>query len=243
MIIFLLILGVLLFSIFTIGMNRSVAKYSLVGLSLVVILGSLLMLTVNDVAYWGMKEVSTTSEKPLSAATNIQGTNTVLYKALGNGKEKVYIYKTSAKQKKVSTTKADIDTTNKLVRSNKVAHPTLETKTYKYIYKNNFYKLLFAGINGNNRVKKYVNTFNIPESWVALSTDQVAKLQKQAKSTEKTAKAQITQAVETGVAQAKAQNPNLTATEQKALVKEIQTQAKKQMAQQVAQKLQSLSLK
>lgn len=242
MLIFLLIVGVLLFATVTIGMNRSKVKYSLVATSLVFILGALTLLTINDVSYWGMKATSTIVDKPLSSAADLQGTSSVLYKPLGNGKEKIFIYKTTDKQKKVTTTKADVTTTNKVVRSASVAHPILETRTYRYVYKNSFYKFLFAGIHGNHRYIKQTNTFKVPTSWVVLSTQQVDALEKQAKKTAQKTKAQLQQVVTQQVAQAKAQDPDMTAAAQKALTQKIQKQVEAQVAQQVHAQLAAMSL-
>lgn len=243
MLIFLLIIGVILFAAVTIGMRLSKVKYGLVAVTLLMVLSALAMLTVNDVSYWGMTKRTTTVDKPLSSAADIQGTETVLYQALGNGQEKVFIYKTTDKQKKVTTTKADVSVTNKVVRNTNILHPILKTKTVRYVYKNDFYKFLFAGINGNNRYVKQTNTFEVPTSWVILSTKQVKQLEKQAKTAAKATKAQMQQVVSQQVAQAKAQNPTMTAAEQKTLTQTIQKQVTEQAAQEVHTKLESLSLK
>ncbi|GAF40447.1 hypothetical protein JCM14202_2346 [Agrilactobacillus composti DSM 18527 = JCM 14202] len=243
MLLFLLLIGILAFAIVMIGMPRSVAKYMLICLSLVVSLGSIVMFLGNDISHWGMIENTVVDDRPLAPAATVQGTNVLLYKRLGNGKEKITIYKTNAKQKKPKTTKADVTTTNQLTRSDTVQNPVLERTRYQYSYKNSFYRLLFAGTNSDDRFIKEANEFKVPENWAVLSTDQVATLQKQAKTTQKQAKAKVEQAVAAQVQAAKAKDPNMSAEQQQQLVKTIEAAAKKQMAQQVQATLLQMSLK
>ncbi|MCD2256738.1 DUF4811 domain-containing protein [Agrilactobacillus fermenti] len=243
MIIFLLILSVILFAIFMIGFKPGILKSVLVALSLVLMLGAITMFVANDQFHWGMKETTEVVDKPLTAAANINGTNTILYKPLGNGHEKIFIYKTNAQQKKVTTTSADVKVTNKLVRSAQIQHPVLTQTTYRYTYKNSGYRLLFAGTSSNNRYKKRTNTFKVPQTWVVLSTNQTAKLQKQAKNQKKVMAAKMKQVIQQQVQQARQQNPNMTAQEQKVLVQKIEAQAKAQAAQQVKTQLEQMSLK
>lgn len=243
MIIFILIVSVLVFAIAVIGMKQRLARVFWIVLSLALAIVSCLLFTVNDQVHWGMKETMTTTDKPLTAAAKISGTDTILYKALGDGTEKVVIYKTNAKQKKVATTTADVTTKNQFQKSAKIKYPTLETRTYRYTFKNAFYRVLFAGTGSNHQFKKRTNIFKLPQDWVILSTSQVAKLQKTAKASEAKAKTQLKQAIAAQLKQAMAQNPNMTAAQQKALTKEVQAKATKQMTAQVQKQLQQLSLK
>lgn len=243
MLIVLVLLSALLFAIVTISTNqRSAARNAITGVLLVLLVGSIALLFTNDNQHWGMKTVTTTTEKPLTSASNMSGANLLLYQALGNGKEKIFIYKTNTQQKKVATTQADIKTTSKVTRSN-TKNAKLVTKTQRYVYRNSFYRALFAGVDNNHAFKSRQHEFKVGNNWVVLSTTQAKALQKQAKTSQAKLKAQLTAAVKAKMVAALKQNPQMTTEQQQALQKQYTAAAQKQAQQQVLAQLQKESLK
>ncbi|MFD1318643.1 DUF4811 domain-containing protein [Loigolactobacillus zhaoyuanensis] len=243
MLIVLVLLSALLFAIITISTNNSSAtRNGIAGLMLVLLVGSIALLFVNDDQHWGMKTVTTTTEKPLTSATDMSGANLLLYQALGNGKEKIFIYKTSAQQKKVTTTPADIKTTSSVTKSS-AKNAKLVTKTTRYVYRNGFYRALFAGTGNNHTFKSRHNEFKVGSNWVVLSTQQAKQLQKQAKVTAAKTKTELAAAVKAKMTAALQQNPQMTTEQQQALQKQYTTAAQAQAQQQLLAQLQKESLK
>ena len=99
----------------------------------------------------------------------------LLYRPLGNGTEKIYLYKTNDSQKKLKAIKLDKVST-KINHSKK---PTLQIKTTRYVYSDNFSKIMFSVFGHNNELKQRKYIFAIPSNWKVISTKDMQKLQKQ----------------------------------------------------------------
>lgn len=150
----------------------------------------------------------------------------LLYKALGNGKEKVYLYRTNEKQEKPKATGTDNET-NKVEKTDGDAEKV--TKTTYWEYKNDMYKFWFNIADNNHEYDSRVNTFKIPETWVELSTDQAAKLAELVKKQQSTMESEAKAYVQDGMVKAMTENPKMSKAEQeqrtKALAAEFQQQA------------------
>ncbi|MFT8673884.1 DUF4811 domain-containing protein [Leuconostoc mesenteroides] len=146
---------------------------------------SVIGIVANMHDHYGMKAVTTTKKRQIYTAGDAnQGFGMLLYQGVGtNGKENVYIYKTSSDAKKTFVAKPDLKTTSRResIAGNKAYKVT---KTTRWVYKNNTYKLLF-GIADNNKSLKHRRTiYQVPSTWIALTTTQAKSLS--AKMTPKT---------------------------------------------------------
>lgn len=173
MIVILVILSVLLFA-FSFIFAKSTWQYILTVIFGIIFIGSVTLMEMNYAHHFGMEKDITTKEVSLVSSADAENLNILLYQPVGTKGDKVYLYKTTPTQKKVSQTGTDrVTNTVETTNTNKA---TLETKTTRWVYKNSFYNLLF-GISGNN--KEYdsrKNTFYLPSDWIELSTDQAKKL-------------------------------------------------------------------
>ncbi|HAT55237.1 MAG TPA: DUF4811 domain-containing protein [Lactobacillus sp.] len=168
-------------------------------LSIIVLCGSLFMITQNDHNHFGMHKVTTTTTKRIYSASgsSANGVNMVLYQNIGSkGTENVQIYATKADQKKPGHTQADEFTTNKIKKAsgNKA---TLKTTETRWEYKNHTAKVWFGVAKSHHKLTKRVNTFYLPSSWLHLSTTQAKQLKSQmAKMQTPQAKTQMKQQAE-----------------------------------------------
>ncbi|ANK60615.1 hypothetical protein AYR54_10145 [Loigolactobacillus backii] len=238
MIIVLIIVGAILFAVFTIGLKSGWLRNVLIVLALAILIWPITSISATDNNHYGMKEKTTTTEKSIASAADMKGANInmLLYQPLGNGKEKVYIYKTDKTQKKPTTTQADEKTTNKVVKSGSTKTAKLVTKTTHYVFKNNFFKAMYAGLDADNQYKERTNTFKVGNNWLVLSTKQAKQLQKQATAAQK----QMKTAIETQVKEAMTKDPSMSKSQQKALTQQLEQKAQQQAQQQMMQKLQQM---
>ena len=102
---------------------------------------SLCLITANDHYHYGMKKVTDTTTQALTSSADNKNMNMLLYQPLGNGTEKVYIYKTNEAQKKAKTTGTE-HVTN-VVKENQTKSQ-LETKKTYWVYTNDTAKLWFS---------------------------------------------------------------------------------------------------
>ena len=97
MIILILIAFAVLFFMFNVlPITKSNHLWSLLFLAGFILSGAAII--ANDVNHFGMQVQSQTKTYHLASDSDKMGV--LLYKALGNGQEKIYVYKTSAKQAK-----------------------------------------------------------------------------------------------------------------------------------------------
>ena len=140
-----------------------------------VFLVTLGFIIANDHYHYGKKKVTETTVQPLVSSTNGDQNNLLLYQPLGNGTEKIYLYKTDEDQKKPFTTGTDL-VTNHLKTDQKQAR-LIEKKTY-WTYKNQVAKNGFNLTSKDRELVKEDNTFEIRNDWFVLTTDQAKKLAK-----------------------------------------------------------------
>ncbi|KFN89469.1 hypothetical protein TMUPMC115_2410 [Tetragenococcus muriaticus PMC-11-5] len=114
-----------------------------------------------------MEQVVHSQTVDLVSSVEQQDTEALLYKPLGNGTERVYLYKTAAMEKPQSTggqqVKNDV--------SQDAEQAQLTTKRTEWVYKNNFYRLLFGFSGNNHEFIEQENQFNLPSNWQLLSTE------------------------------------------------------------------------
>lgn len=172
MIIIILILAAILFIYFNVipGKGHSLISW----ISLIITSLCILGIVAHDYNHWGMKtETHTVKQNLVSSAT--PNLPILLYQPLGNGTEKVYLYKTNNKQKKPKTIKLNKVST----KVQKAKQASLKIKTVRYVYRDNFSRIMFSVFNHNNELKHREYIFNIPSNWKVISTKDMQKLQKQ----------------------------------------------------------------
>lgn len=197
---------------------------------------SLSLIVLNDRDHFGMKKITTTQTADLILVSPSKQLKMLLYQNVGtSGKNRVYIYKTQATQKKPTTTNPDpTHTTNKIKVT--AQSPRIVTKTTRWVYKNDAYKLWFGIAGNNHKLIQHKNTFEINNDWLTLSSVQAKKLQMQAKKLQslakqntakmkKEAQVYVTAAVKKTLTAAMRKDPTMSAAKRKALTAEATKKA------------------
>lgn len=205
---------------------------------------SLSLIVLNDRDHFGMKKITTTQTADLISVSPSKQLKMLFYQNVGtSGKNRVYIYKTQATQKKPTTTNPDpTHTTNKVKVTTQ--SPRIVTKTTRWVYKNDAYKLWFGIAGNNHKLIQHKNTFEINNDWLTLSSVQAKKLQHLAKQNtakmKKEAQVYVTAAVKKTLTAAMRKDPTMSAAKRKALTAEATKKAtaayqKQAMAKMVAE--------
>ncbi|MDN6639484.1 MAG: DUF4811 domain-containing protein [Tetragenococcus sp.] len=118
--------------------------------------------------HFGMEQKTQTQTVDLVSSVSGQDTDALLYKPLGDGTEKVYLYQTETMEKPKSAGSAGVE--NHINQEAEQAQLTME-KT-EWVYKNNFYQALFAMAGNNHEFIKQENQFDLPSDWQVLSTEE-----------------------------------------------------------------------
>lgn len=203
-------------------------------------IGCLVLTIANEDFHFGMKKVTETKTESLVSSLPVEGMNVLLYQPLGNGQEKVYVYRTSDSQKKPSSTEADVKIVNRVEKGSKKAE-IVQKETY-WDYQNSSMKTLFKMPDHEREVTKQENIFKVPSSWLVLSTTQAKKLQsemkKEQKTIEKEAKTYVENKVkETVMAEAK-KGKKVSTAEMKKLSEQYASEYQKQAIQKILAKIQ-----
>lgn len=190
-----------------------------------IFVGSTLMITANFHEHWGMKQVTTTkTQKIYSTSSQMQ---LALYQPVGtSGKDNVYIYQTKPRQKTPQHTQANEFTTNRLVWTDS-DQASLTVKETRWRFKNDFYKVLFAGSKMDGNLVSRTNTFRYPKTFVKISVRQAQALKSPAVQAQ--LKTQAAAYVTAKIQAAKQQNPNLTEAQLQKLAQQAQQEYQAQM--------------
>ncbi|WP_304251942.1 DUF4811 domain-containing protein [Limosilactobacillus gastricus] len=190
---------------------------------LLVVIACSVGIIANDTYHWGMKEQTTTKTYQLtSSAGSSSSTNILLYQGLGNGSEKVYVYKTTASSKRqvMKTTDSSAKVTST------TGQAVLKLKTTRYVYKNGFYKALFNLVFDNNgQLKHRTYQFEVPDSWYVLSVKQAQKLAAAAQKDPTGMQTAIASRVQSIVTAEMTNNPTMSTEQQQALTTKATKQA------------------
>lgn len=240
MILWILIIGTVLLFLSFMLLNNSWVRTLLNTIFLIIVLGSIYLIQVNDTNHFGMKKITTESTQVIYSASPSKQLNLLLHQDIGkSSKHNVYIYKTSAKSK-ATHTKADYDVHNKVVKTSaNVAQ--LKTSRTEWVYKSGFYSTLFANQNNHTLVHQ-TNTFSMPSVWYNLTTNQAKELGKQAKAMQHPSakqKAAMQAGIQTQVAAAMKKDPTMSKTQQNALIKQITAKYQQQAMAKLIQQIQA----
>lgn len=173
MIIFILIIAAICFIYFNVipGKFHTPAAW----LSLIVTALCVIGIVEHDYNHWGMKGETTVQTQKLTSSA-VPQMPVLLYQPLGNGTEKIYLYKTADKPKKLVATKTD----KMAVKVNKNAKTAqVAIKTTRYVYKNKLDEAMFSIFGHNKELKKREYVFSVPKNWQVLSVKKAKELQKQ----------------------------------------------------------------
>ena len=224
MIIFVLIISLLAFAWINIFARKAWQTF----LSLIfglIFVASLALIVANLSHHFGMEKVTETKTTAIVSSADSDSANMLLYQALGDGTEKVYLYRTNEEQKKPKATGTDNET-NKVEQTTGKAQK--ETKTTYWVYKNDWYKFWFNLADNNHEYAKRVNTFKIPANWIELSTDQAEKLADLVKQQQSTMEKEAKAYVQDGLVKAMTENPTMSKEDQEKLTKKLATEFQQQ---------------
>ena len=210
-------------------MKRSSLRSTLIAVFGIGVVGSLLLITLNDNAHFGMVKRTTTDEQTIYTASPNAQLPMLLKQNIGtDGKHVVYIYKTDPKKKAVHT-KADIVVTNPLT-----------SKTTRWQYQNGFYGALFNHEGAGQLVAQH-NQLVIPTSWAVLTTAQAKQVGKKLAALQQPTaeqKASLAAAVKAKAAALAKADPKLAA-DPTALAKQAQAAVEQAMIQQAVREVQA----
>jgi hypothetical protein len=235
MILVLLVISTIALFLTFVYMHQSATRLLLTAIFGIALVVSLVLIVRNDSAHYGMEKVTTTKTTPLKSAGSNQ-MDLLMYQSVGTAdKHRVYIYKQTTGQKKVSHTTASTKITNQVKRT--TGTTKLVTKTTRWTYKRNAAKFWFGIADNDHELVSRHNTFYIKKHWVVLSTMQAKKLSTLAKQQAKTLKSRAKVYVGNEVKAAMMKNPSLSKAQlaklEKAAAAKFQAQAMQSMIQQV----------
>ena len=189
----------------------------------------------NEDFHFGMKQVTTTKTMPLVSAVPTKEMNLLMYQPLGTEGEKIYLYRTSDQQKKPKQSQADINVTN--IVESKAKKAQLVQKTTIWDYKNKWMRFLFKMPNDEREVIKVENIYQVPSSWLVLSTQQAHQLQatlkKEAPEMAKEAKVYVQSKVHSEVMAAAKKGKKLSKDDIQKLVKQYTKSFQEEKVQQI----------
>lgn len=226
MILIILVIGAICFFLAFMFTNQAAVRALALIVSGIVLIGSTVLMVANYHNHFGMEKVTKTTTQKIYSASGSSSMNMALYKQVGtSGKNNVYIYNVKEKQKTPSHTKADEYTSNK-VHWTKKSTATLTTKVTRWEYKSDFYSLLFKWSDMDGKIVSRVNTFNLPKTWVKLSTTQAAKLQKlmSSKATQAQMATQAKAYITAKVQAAMMKNPQMTEVQRAQVTQQAQAE-------------------
>ncbi|MGG5370748.1 DUF4811 domain-containing protein [Enterococcus sp. AZ196] len=178
----------------------------------IIFLISLIFITANDRYHYAMKKTTETTTQTLISATNNKNINLLLYQPLGNGTEKIYLYKTNESQKKPRTT--GINHVENTLKKNQSQTQLRTDKTY-WVYKNDTARFWFGLSSKNHQLIKEKNTFNVSKDWLILSTDQAKNLTKLIAENESSMQKESKSFIQEKVKNAMIQDPTMDQVAQK----------------------------
>lgn len=234
MMLFILIISVVGFAFCNVFAKNFLQKVLAVVLG-IVFLASLTLITLNVTNHFGMETVTTVKSQALVSSATSKDFNVLLYQPLGNGKEKVYLYRTNEEQKKPIVSKTD--KTSFTIKQSNNNDAKVIIKKYEWVYKNDFYKLLFGIADNNHEYIKQHYRFEIPNSWPVLSVNQAKAFAKLMKENNDKIKADAQTFIKEQVMKAMKQNPMLDEASKQKLIEQAQKQYQVKVMQQYLQQV------
>ena len=237
MILIILVIALLLFLVLSILWHRGrlLKKVVCTGLFIIAIACSLTLM-LNDVSHLGMKEVQVTTTTKLQPTISPKKlpVNLLMYKQLGTGSEKIYLYKPTATTK-IHHTDADVSTSTQVVQDAHAKTASVTVTKTEYRTKNVFWHVLYYGLGLENQVKQRHYQFTVPTSWKVVSATQLKRAQQRLKHDKpaiaQAMKQQVPPLVKQQVAQAMQKNPTMSAQQRTQVMQRAEQQAKQRVMQ------------
>ena len=233
MILILIVLSVLGFA----SLNVFAQKTWQTGLSLVlgaVFVVSLIALIANLTYHFGMEKTVTNKTTTLVSSGDTDDFDLLLYQPLGDGTEKIYLYKTDASQSEPKQTGTE-QVTN--IVETGADEAQLSSNTTRWVYQNDVYRFLFGIADNENEYIERTNTFSVPDAWFVLSVDQAKKLASLAKEQADTMKTEGQMYVQEKMQAALMADPTMDESEKQAKIAEYtaayQAEAMKKLVEEV----------
>ncbi|MCK8617496.1 DUF4811 domain-containing protein [Fructobacillus sp. M158] len=176
MIIILLILFVILAFLSIMLIKETKVRWVATIASFIAVALCLVFITGNAHDHWGMKVKTVTKKAQIYSAQDQNTYGVLAYQPVGtSGKEKAFVYKATVAAKDATVAKPDLKTTTAIqdIDGNQAFQVTT---TKEYVYDNGFYQFLFGWAGNNHDVKSKLVTYQVPATWIALSTQDGAKL-------------------------------------------------------------------
>lgn len=242
MVLWILLLSAVLFAITFIGfVKKPFLRYPFSLFFLLIAGACSVSLMLNDAQHLGMTKTTKSQTQTLvSTAGRKKPFNVTVYQPLGNGSEKIFIYRTASQPNRNQKTKINQNVTIKVKHTN-TSKPELVVQQRQYTYQNGFWKFMFMGLGLNKETHHYNYIFKVPQNWLVLSTYQLRKLQKQEpiiqKQIDNQIKNQLPAIVQRKMAQAMAAHPAMTEQQKVQLEKQITEQQKKRLIAQVKRQI------
>lgn len=164
-----------------------------------------------------MKRVTETTTQSLTSSADSKDMKMLLYQPLGNGEEKVFLYKTNESQIKPKSTGTD-HVTN-LVKKDQTKSQLKIKKSY-WIYKNNTAKFWFRFTSKNHLLIEEKNIFEVQKNWLVLSTKQAKKLAEIVQENKTSMQTEAKSFVQDKVKEALMKNPTLNQAAQQKIIQQ-----------------------
>lgn len=165
MILFIFVLAALLLFLVAVLGKPTAQRRLWIGIIGAVLIGSVVVIALNDASRFGMKTTTTTQTVRIVGAAN----HTVFATPVGAAKKAYAVaYRANPLSKKVTVAKPSITTAVRVHRTNANAAQLTMTRT-KLQYQNTLAAILFAGSGQNGQVLRTTYTFHIPLSWAVIS--------------------------------------------------------------------------
>jgi hypothetical protein len=224
MMLLIVVISVIAFALLNVfAKNKAQTVFSLI-LGLVFVL-SLTAMMANLTSHFGMEKETITKTQTLVSSSDSDQMDLLLYQPLGDGTEKIYLYRTDESQEKPKQTR-DEYVTNHVVENAESAQK--ETKTTRWTYKSDFYRLLFGIADNDKQFIKEENTFSIPDSWALLTVDQAKKLASLAEEQQESMKTEAQAYIQEKMQAALTADPTMDEAEQKAKISEFTAEYQKE---------------
>lgn len=222
------LISMILFTIASIFLiNKKILRYSLSTIFLVLSLSCSLILMLNDTEHLGMEKHYVYNSYNIESLTKKNNINLTLYQPLGNGQEKIFIYKDKEHPNKNLKTKVDYNVTTKIYHLNN-QKPQLIIKKTVYKYKNKFWKFMLYGMNLTHQVHHYTYIFKLPSNWLVISTYQLNNLKKKQIIFENIMKQRLQNElpilIKQKLSQSLSKNPNLTSKQKRMIILQTKEQ-------------------
>lgn len=217
---------------------RQTTRLTLTAIFGLMLIGSVAAISANDSQHLGMVKTTTTKTTALKSAGSSTQPQLLLYQSVGQAdKHRVYVYKTTANQKKTQHTAANVKTTNRVKTT--TATPKLVTKTTRWTYRSTAMRWWFGLANNDQQLVKRTHTFYVNSDWAVLSTTQAKQLAKLMKQHQAQLKTQAQSYVQQKVVAAKTSQPTISASELKQVSQKAASDFQAQAVQKFVQQVQS----